>query len=142
MAVDPDFTRSIIDLTMACPEYIRLRQHYEASLRHWGLVLLSPIAEPIGTVARLAVEIKQKALAERNAASTEWVFTSRLAQSVIFTLSVAHRTAQVVQFRFQFALPGESAGAPIPEPVSASAVFPAVAQARLNLAYCSGVSLR
>jgi hypothetical protein len=54
---------------MACYEYIRLRQHYEASLRHWGHVLLSSGAEPIGAPARLAAEVKQKALEERNAAN-------------------------------------------------------------------------
>jgi len=32
--------------TMECHEYIRLRQHYEASLRHWGQVLQSPGATP------------------------------------------------------------------------------------------------
>jgi hypothetical protein len=51
---------------MACPEYIRLRQHYEAALRHWGHVLLSPVAEPIGAPA---AEVRQKALAERDAAN-------------------------------------------------------------------------
>jgi len=54
---------------MACHEYIRLRQHYEAFLRHWGQVLLSAGDEPIGTPARLAAEVKQKALEERNAAN-------------------------------------------------------------------------
>jgi hypothetical protein len=54
---------------MACPEYIRLRQHYEAALRHWGHVLLSPVAEPIGAPARVAAEVRQKALAERDAAN-------------------------------------------------------------------------
>jgi hypothetical protein len=53
---------------MACHEYIRLRQHYEAALRHWGHVLLSPVTGPTGAAARLAAEIKQKAFVERNAA--------------------------------------------------------------------------
>ena len=42
---------------MACPEYIRLRQHYEAALRHWGHVLLSPVAEPIGAALMKAHEV-------------------------------------------------------------------------------------
>jgi hypothetical protein len=54
---------------MACHEYIRLRQHYEASLRHWGQILLSPVAETIGPAARVAAEVKQKALIERDAAN-------------------------------------------------------------------------
>jgi hypothetical protein len=53
---------------MSCPEYVRLRQHYETALRHWGQVLLSPGAA-IGAPARLAIEIKEKALVERNAAN-------------------------------------------------------------------------
>jgi hypothetical protein len=68
MAVESDLSRRIINQTMACPEYIRLRQHYEASLRHWGHVLLSPEAA-IGAPARLAAEVKEKALVERNAAN-------------------------------------------------------------------------
>jgi hypothetical protein len=53
---------------MDCTEYIRLRQHYEASLRRWGQILLLPEGA-IGAPARLLAEIKQKALSERNAAS-------------------------------------------------------------------------
>jgi hypothetical protein len=53
---------------MARHEYIRLRHHYEAALRHRGHVFLSSGAEPIGARARLAAEIKQKAFEERNAA--------------------------------------------------------------------------
>jgi hypothetical protein len=59
----------ILNLTMVCSEYNRLRQHYEASLRHWGQVLLSAGAEPIGATARLAAEVRQKALLERDAAN-------------------------------------------------------------------------
>jgi hypothetical protein len=54
---------------MACFEYDRLRLHYEASLRRWGQVLLSPVAESVGAPARVAAEVKQKALVERDAAS-------------------------------------------------------------------------
>lgn len=53
---------------MDCPQYIRLRLHYEASLRRWAQIFLLPDA-PIGAPARLAAEIKQKALVERDAAS-------------------------------------------------------------------------
>jgi hypothetical protein len=54
---------------MACHEYIRLRQHYEASLRHWAQIFLLPDAR-IGAPARHAAEIKKKALLERNAANS------------------------------------------------------------------------
>jgi hypothetical protein len=50
-----------------CPEYNRLRQHYEAALHHWGHLLLSLDARLVGTVARQAAEIKHKAFDERNA---------------------------------------------------------------------------
>jgi hypothetical protein len=53
---------------MACHENDRLRQHYEAALRHWGNVVLSPTIRPGGTLARQAAEIKLKAFDERNAA--------------------------------------------------------------------------
>ena len=53
---------------MSCLEYNRLRQHYQAALRHWGRVLFSPDAHLVGTAARKAAEIKQKAFDERNAA--------------------------------------------------------------------------
>jgi hypothetical protein len=53
---------------MACREYIRLRHHYEAALRHWAHVLLSPVTGSTGAAARLAAQIKQKAFEERNAA--------------------------------------------------------------------------
>jgi hypothetical protein len=49
---------------MECHEYTRLRHHYEAALRHWGHVLLSPVIVPTGATARLAGEIKQKAFDE------------------------------------------------------------------------------
>jgi hypothetical protein len=53
---------------MPCPEYNRLRQLYEAALRHWGHLLLSVDAHLGGTVARQAAELKEKAFDERNAA--------------------------------------------------------------------------
>lgn len=53
---------------MSCPEYNRLLLHYEAALRRWGDALLSPDASLVGTAARRAAEIKQKAFDKRNAA--------------------------------------------------------------------------
>jgi len=53
---------------MRCPEYDRLRQHYEAALRYWGHVVLSLDAHLVGTAARQTFGIKQKAFDERNAA--------------------------------------------------------------------------
>jgi hypothetical protein len=51
-----------------CPEYIRLRQHYEAALRHWGHVLFFPNDRLVGAEGQNAAELKQKAFDERNAA--------------------------------------------------------------------------
>jgi hypothetical protein len=68
---------------MECHGYIRLRQHYEAVLRHWGQVILSPGAESNSATARLAAEIKQRAFEERNAANERMYLTSRLARPVI-----------------------------------------------------------
>jgi hypothetical protein len=62
-----DYRRHLTRI-VPCPEYNRLRQHYEAALRHWGHLLLSLDARLVGTVARQAAEIKQKAFDERNAA--------------------------------------------------------------------------
>jgi hypothetical protein len=75
---------------MACDEYIRLRQHYEAALRHWGHFLLSPEAA-IGAAARLAAEIKQKALVERNAASDRMCLHKQ-------TCSVCNPKLEVIHF--------------------------------------------
>jgi hypothetical protein len=50
---------------MECPRYIQLRRHYEAALRRWEQVILLPGAESNSAPARLAAEIKQKALEER-----------------------------------------------------------------------------
>jgi hypothetical protein len=71
---------------MECFEHIQLRQHYEAALRHWEHVILLPGTEVNSTTARLATEIMQKALQERNEAGnrmflhkrTCWVCTSKL----------------------------------------------------------------
>ncbi len=52
---------------MHCPEYNRLRQRYEAALRHWGHVVLAPDDGSLGALARQAAEIRQKAFNERDA---------------------------------------------------------------------------
>jgi hypothetical protein len=54
---------------MPCPEYVRLRQDYEAALRHWGEVLLSQDTELVGWQARQRAQLKQNALDERDAAN-------------------------------------------------------------------------
>jgi hypothetical protein len=53
---------------MRCPEHLRLRQHYDAALRHWGRVILSSEANLVGILGRQAAEIKRTAFDERNAA--------------------------------------------------------------------------
>jgi hypothetical protein len=54
----------------SCSEYLRLRQHYEAALRRWAQVELpSKKREVFDAPARLAAEVKQKALNERDAAN-------------------------------------------------------------------------
>jgi hypothetical protein len=63
---------------MSCPEYNRLRQHYQEALRHWGHVLFSLDAHLVGTAARKAAEIKQKAFEERNAAKERWTSHTHL----------------------------------------------------------------
>jgi hypothetical protein len=68
---------------MECHEHIRLRHHYEAALLHWGRVLLSTITVASGAPARLAAEVKQKALEERNAPNALMYFTSKLVRSVL-----------------------------------------------------------
>jgi hypothetical protein len=50
---------------MHCPEYNHLRQRYEAAIRFWGQVILSPDA---GALIPQTAEIKQKAFRERDAA--------------------------------------------------------------------------
>jgi hypothetical protein len=51
-----------IRLQVACPEYVRLLQHYAAALRRWEQ------AELVSKKTRLAAEIKDKAQNERDAA--------------------------------------------------------------------------
>jgi hypothetical protein len=67
----PGFAASHCSMTptISCSEYARLRQLYEAALRHWGQILLSSEGtELVGAPKRLAIELKQKALYERDAA--------------------------------------------------------------------------
>jgi hypothetical protein len=49
---------------MACPEYLRLRQDYESTLRHWGQVML-PDGAP---ASALTLEIKLNAYEDRDRA--------------------------------------------------------------------------
>jgi len=56
-------------VAMFCQEYLRLRQHFESALRHYGRVLLSSRDnELVGTAAQQAAEIRKKAFEERDAA--------------------------------------------------------------------------
>jgi hypothetical protein len=57
-----------ISPSMACAEYVRLHQIYEAALRRWDQTVLSSQGT-IGTAASLAAQVRKKALEERNAAS-------------------------------------------------------------------------
>jgi hypothetical protein len=61
--LDRNHIPCIISWTMVRPEYNRLRQHDEASLRRWAQIVLLPEA-PISAPARLAAEVKQRALLE------------------------------------------------------------------------------
>jgi hypothetical protein len=59
-----------ITVQMSCPEYLRLRQHYDAALQRWAQIELSSYRPGlIDASARLAELVRQKALDERNAAT-------------------------------------------------------------------------
>jgi hypothetical protein len=65
----------IINSTMDCHEYNRLRQHYETALRRWAQIELSSSkSELVDARKRQALEIEQTALNERNAAYERMVF--------------------------------------------------------------------
>jgi hypothetical protein len=51
-----------------CPENNRLRQRYEAAIRHWGNVILFSDVDSLGTLIPQAAEVKHKAYIERDAA--------------------------------------------------------------------------
>lgn len=53
---------------MACPEYERLRQLYEAALRHWGHLQWSAAADDSGVPVQLLSVMKQRAFNERSEA--------------------------------------------------------------------------
>jgi hypothetical protein len=60
---------------MPCPEYNRLRQHYETALRRWAQIEPSSNkSELFGARMHLAQEIEHTALNERNAAYERMVF--------------------------------------------------------------------
>jgi hypothetical protein len=59
---------------MHCPEYNRLREHYETALRRWAQIELSSNKSGLfDSSRRLALEIEKKALEERNAAYARMV---------------------------------------------------------------------
>jgi hypothetical protein len=59
---------------MLCLEYIQLFQHYEIALRKWGQVMLASDVTLVGTIARQAAEIRQRAFNERDAAKNRMLF--------------------------------------------------------------------
>jgi hypothetical protein len=77
---------------MTCPEYLRLRQLYEAALRHLGQVLLCAAVNLVGAPARQAAEIKRKAFEERNAAKAVLTAHALKCQSCDPRLRVIRKT--------------------------------------------------
>jgi hypothetical protein len=73
---------------MTCDQYIRLRQHYEAALAHWEHVLKSQGALENSPPA--VVEMKKKALEERNAAEERMVLHQRTCPVCIPKVKGAH----------------------------------------------------
>jgi hypothetical protein len=65
-----------IDGTMACHEYIRLRQHHEAALTHWGTSYCRRKV-PFPNSPPAVLEMKKKALQERNAAEERMIIHQR-----------------------------------------------------------------
>jgi hypothetical protein len=53
---------------MCCPEYLRLHQRYESTLRRWAQIEMSHRATASGELLRLSGELKQTLLNEKNAA--------------------------------------------------------------------------
>ena len=51
-----------------CPEYVYLRQQYEAALQRWGNVLLSQHAGLVGEDVQNALKHRKNAADERDAA--------------------------------------------------------------------------
>ena len=50
-----------ITLPMSCPEYLRLRQHYDAALRPWAQIEVSSHEfEVIGASARMAEKVRRR----------------------------------------------------------------------------------
>jgi hypothetical protein len=70
-------------------EHIQLRQHYQAALRRCEQALL-PSGEPNRTTARLAAEIMQKALQERNEAGNRMFSHRRTCPVCTRNLKVVH----------------------------------------------------
>jgi hypothetical protein len=57
-----------IQFTVCCAECNRLRQFYEAAVRHWAQVLLAAEVNLVNTPSRQSVAVKEKAFDEMNAA--------------------------------------------------------------------------
>jgi hypothetical protein len=73
---------------MACDRYNRLRQHHEAALTHWEHVLSSQGALENSPPA--VVEMKKKALEERNAAEERMVLHQRTCPVCIPKVKAPH----------------------------------------------------
>jgi hypothetical protein len=54
---------------MPCPEYSRLRQHYQSALRRWVQVFLTKDIELVGAPACKTAQLKQNALDDRDVAN-------------------------------------------------------------------------
>ena len=68
-----------ITVQMACPEYLRLHQHYDAALRRWAQSELSSHRPGlIDASARLAEVVRQKALDGERKPYGGCVFMSRI----------------------------------------------------------------
>jgi hypothetical protein len=84
----PGFLASL--WAMECVEHIQLRQHYQAALRRCEQAVLVRSGEPNSTTARLAAEIMQKALEERNEAGNRMFLHRRTCPVCTRNLKVVH----------------------------------------------------
>jgi hypothetical protein len=74
---------------MACDQYTRLRQHYEAALTHWEHVILSSQGA-LANSPPAVLEMKKKALEERNAAEERMVLHQRTCPVCIPKVKAIH----------------------------------------------------
>jgi hypothetical protein len=75
---------------MECFEHIQLRHHYEAALQYWEHVIVLLEAESNSTAGRLAAQIKQKALEERNEAGNRMFLHKRTCSVCTPNLKAIH----------------------------------------------------